>query len=373
MDAGPGRPGCLPLGRAHRAARPAVLRSAPVRAAVRLERVPGPAPEVHLSAVRGRRLRPRVLHLVAGAARYQRAGQHRGAGRCALVHVRWPRLPPRPDPAGRDAADRGRGLLDRAGAPHHLPRPGESGADGADHLGRVPARLAPVRRQPVVEGSGCRRGGRDQAGTPHFHPVPAADQEVRAAAVACAAFAATVAAGFVAAPADSARWWLGGLFFNGGRTGFVGWEGNQSPQALLTRLAGSVAGAEPVWLAAALVAAGSRTGLRGPAGPGRSPAARVAGLCADRTAGVPDQLGSPLGVDRPGSGRRRRLRRPGHARPGSPRTGWCGSWYHWGGISGARGPGPGRAGAPASAPAVPVRVPVAGARARAWARAWARA
>jgi alpha-1,2-mannosyltransferase len=79
----------------------------------------------------------------------------------------------------------------------------------------------------------------------------------RAAAVACAAFAATVAAGFVVAPADSARWWLGGLFFNGGRTGFVGWEGNQSLRALLTRLAGSVAGAEPVWLVVALVTAGA--------------------------------------------------------------------------------------------------------------------
>jgi hypothetical protein len=33
--------------------------------------------------------------------------------------------------------------------------------------------------------------------------------------------------------------WLGGLFFNGGRTGFVGWEGNQPLRALLTRLAGS--------------------------------------------------------------------------------------------------------------------------------------
>ena len=56
-------------------------------------------------------------------------------------------------------------------------------------------------------------------------------------------------------PADSARWWLGGLFFNGGRTGFVGWGGNQSLRALLTRLVGSVAGAEPLWLALALVTA----------------------------------------------------------------------------------------------------------------------
>ena len=88
-----------------------------------------------------------------------------------------------------------------------------------------------------------------------FIPYLLATRRFRAAAAACAAFAATVAAGFVVAPADSARWWLGGLFFNGGRTGFVGWEGNQSLRALLTRLAGSVARAEPVWLAVALVTA----------------------------------------------------------------------------------------------------------------------
>jgi alpha-1,2-mannosyltransferase len=88
-----------------------------------------------------------------------------------------------------------------------------------------------------------------------FIPYLLLTRRFRAAAVACAAFAATVAAGFVVAPADSARWWLGGLFFNGGRTGFVGWEGNQSLRGLLTRLAGSVAGAEPVWLVVALVTA----------------------------------------------------------------------------------------------------------------------
>ncbi|MGI8449611.1 MAG: glycosyltransferase 87 family protein, partial [Streptosporangiaceae bacterium] len=88
-----------------------------------------------------------------------------------------------------------------------------------------------------------------------FIPYLLLTRRFRAAAVACAAFAATAAAGFVVAPADSARWWLGGLFFQGGRTGFVGWEGNQSLRALLTRLAGSVAGAGPVWLAVALVTA----------------------------------------------------------------------------------------------------------------------
>ncbi len=88
-----------------------------------------------------------------------------------------------------------------------------------------------------------------------FIPYLLLTRKFRAAAVACAAFAATAAAGFVVVPADSARWWLGGLFFNGGRTGFVGWGGNQSLRALLTRLAGSVAGAEPLWLALALVTA----------------------------------------------------------------------------------------------------------------------
>ena len=88
-----------------------------------------------------------------------------------------------------------------------------------------------------------------------FIPYLLLTRRFRAAAVACAAFAATAAAGFVVAPADSARWWLGGLFVQGGRTGFVGWEGNQSLRGLLTRLAGSVAGAAPVWLAVALVTA----------------------------------------------------------------------------------------------------------------------
>ena len=88
-----------------------------------------------------------------------------------------------------------------------------------------------------------------------FIPYLLLTRRFRAAAVACAVFAATVAAPFLVVPADSARWWLGGLFFNGGRTGFVGWEGNQSLQALITRLAGSVAAATPVWLAVALVIA----------------------------------------------------------------------------------------------------------------------
>ena len=153
-----------------------------------------------------------------------------------------------------------------------------------------------------------------------FIPYLLLTRRFRAAAVASGAFAATVAAGFVVAPADSARWWLGGLFFNGGRTGFVGWEGNQSLRALLTRLAGSVAGAEPVWLAVALVTAVAGLACAALLDRAGASAARAAGLRADRSARLPDQLGPPLGVDRPWRGGRRGLRGPGHAPPRALRT-----------------------------------------------------
>ena len=73
----------------------------------------------------------------------------------------------------------------------------------------------------------------------------------RQAAVASGVFAATVLLGFGLLPRDSHKFWLGGLFARGGRTGFVGWEGNQSLRAIITRLTGSVAGAQPVWLVVA--------------------------------------------------------------------------------------------------------------------------
>jgi len=62
-------------------------------------------------------------------------------------------------------------------------------------------------------------------------------------------------------PSDSGKWWFGGLFVQGGRTGFTGWAGNQSLDGLITRLAGSVSGARPAWIAVAvLVAAMGVTG-----------------------------------------------------------------------------------------------------------------
>jgi alpha-1,2-mannosyltransferase len=86
-----------------------------------------------------------------------------------------------------------------------------------------------------------------------FIPYLLLTRRFRQAAVATATFALTIAVGFAVDPADSARWWIGGVFAQGSRTGFVGWEGNQSLRGLITRFAGSVAGGEHPWLAAALV------------------------------------------------------------------------------------------------------------------------
>jgi alpha-1,2-mannosyltransferase len=72
----------------------------------------------------------------------------------------------------------------------------------------------------------------------------------RQAIVASASFLATILLGFAVLPADSAKYWLTGLFWNGsGKAGFVAWEGNQSMRALMARLLGSLAGSDHAWLA----------------------------------------------------------------------------------------------------------------------------
>ena len=88
-----------------------------------------------------------------------------------------------------------------------------------------------------------------------FIPYLLLTRRFRAAAMAAAGFAATVVIGFVVVPGDSDAWWLHGLFFSDGRTGFVGWGGNQSLRGLLTRFGGSVNGAATTWLIAAVVTA----------------------------------------------------------------------------------------------------------------------
>jgi alpha-1,2-mannosyltransferase len=75
----------------------------------------------------------------------------------------------------------------------------------------------------------------------------------RAAGVAIAVFAATIVAGFIALPHASSQWWLHGDFWQAGRTGFVGYAGNQSLRGMITRFAGSAAAGQPVWFGVAVV------------------------------------------------------------------------------------------------------------------------
>jgi alpha-1,2-mannosyltransferase len=86
-----------------------------------------------------------------------------------------------------------------------------------------------------------------------FIPYLLLARKFRQAAMACAGFAFTVLLGFAILPRDSAKWWFDGLFVQGGRTGFTGWAGNQSLDGLITRLTGSVNGAKPAWIVAAVL------------------------------------------------------------------------------------------------------------------------
>jgi alpha-1,2-mannosyltransferase len=88
-----------------------------------------------------------------------------------------------------------------------------------------------------------------------FIPYLLLTRRFRAAAMAAGTFAATVALGFIVIPGDSGDWWLNGLFFSDGRTGFAGWGGNQSLRGLLTRLAGSLNAGSFWWWFAAVGAA----------------------------------------------------------------------------------------------------------------------
>jgi alpha-1,2-mannosyltransferase len=116
-----------------------------------------------------------------------------------------------------------------------------------------------------------------------FIPYLLVTRKFRQAGMACAGFACTVLAGFVILPEDSAKYWFGGLFASSGRTGFVGWEGNQSLDALCTRLAGSITAGKPVWLVAAIlaVAAGLYTAMLFYRAGHRLPAMLVTGLTGD--------------------------------------------------------------------------------------------
>ena len=79
----------------------------------------------------------------------------------------------------------------------------------------------------------------------------AATRRYRAAAVAAAAFAVTVAAGFAAGPADSATFWAG-TFADPMRVGRIENAANQSLRGALARAA-HTASVAPLWLGAAVI------------------------------------------------------------------------------------------------------------------------
>jgi alpha-1,2-mannosyltransferase len=81
-----------------------------------------------------------------------------------------------------------------------------------------------------------------------FIPYLLLTRRYRQAGVAAGTFVATAVLGYVVLPADSLAWWLQGVFARGSRTGFIGWEGNQSLLALITRLSGSIAVGQGRWL-----------------------------------------------------------------------------------------------------------------------------
>ena len=86
-----------------------------------------------------------------------------------------------------------------------------------------------------------------------FIPYLILTRKFRQAAMVVAGFAFTVVVGFAVIPKDSSKYWFSGLFYQGGRTGFTGWLGNQSLDGLITRLAGSIDAAKPYYALAGFV------------------------------------------------------------------------------------------------------------------------
>ena len=86
-----------------------------------------------------------------------------------------------------------------------------------------------------------------------FIPYLLVTRKFRQAAMAVAGFVFTLVLGFAVLPKDSSKYWFGGLFYQGGRTGFTGWLGNQSLDGIITRLSGSINAGRPIYLVAAVI------------------------------------------------------------------------------------------------------------------------
>jgi alpha-1,2-mannosyltransferase len=81
-----------------------------------------------------------------------------------------------------------------------------------------------------------------------FIPYLLAAGKIRQTAAAAAAFAATVAIGFIVLPEPSISYWLSGYFVRPGRTGGVDALVNQSLLGMIARQTGGGVAAQPVWL-----------------------------------------------------------------------------------------------------------------------------
>jgi alpha-1,2-mannosyltransferase len=86
-----------------------------------------------------------------------------------------------------------------------------------------------------------------------FIPYLVLTGKLRQAAAAAITFAVTTVVGFVFLPQASATWWLTGYFLHPGKVGGVDSLVNQSLLAMMTRAAGTLAAATPVWLAVSVV------------------------------------------------------------------------------------------------------------------------
>lgn len=90
-----------------------------------------------------------------------------------------------------------------------------------------------------------------------FIPYLLLTRRFRAAGVALATFAATIALPWPWLPVQSARYWTGGLFLDSKRIGNNAYVGNQSLRGLVVRLAGNGHAAQAVWAVAVVIIAGA--------------------------------------------------------------------------------------------------------------------
>ena len=86
-----------------------------------------------------------------------------------------------------------------------------------------------------------------------FIPYLLLTRRFRATGVSLATFALTIAISQVLLPAQSQKFWFGGLFLDSSRSGNIAYVGNQSLHGTLARLLGSQSAEKPYWLVVPVV------------------------------------------------------------------------------------------------------------------------